>query len=133
MGTRKRCALSHGGSTHAMIDAVKPCLETPGERIQNVWACIKNCGAQELVTVSTFHQVACSAWIPIWLRAQWVRDRDGKAGSKTSTAKDLKSVLKPFAHIPLIKPSVPCVINVVPGTWMTSKRHPSASFRAFSC
>jgi hypothetical protein len=62
-----------------------------------------------------------------------VRDRDDKAGRKTYTAKYLKSVLKPFAHTPLLKASVPCVIIVVPGTWMTSRRHPSASSRAFSC
>jgi hypothetical protein len=102
-----------------MMAAVKPCLSTPGERTQKVWACIKFCGAQELVSVSKFHQAACPAWIPIWLSAHWVRDRDGKSGRKTSTAKDLKSVLKPFAHTPLLKPSVPCVIIVVPGTWMT--------------
>jgi hypothetical protein len=62
-----------------------------------------------------------------------VRDRDGKAGRNTSTAKDLKSVLNQFAHTTLLKPSVPCVIIVVHGTWMIPSRHPSAISRAFSC
>jgi hypothetical protein len=116
-----------------MMAEVKPFLETPGERTQQVLVCINFFGSQRLVSVSTFHQGACSSWISIWLRAHFVRERDGKAGRKTSTAKDLKSVLKPFAHIPLLKPSVTCVIIVVPGTWMTSRRHPSASSRALSC
>jgi hypothetical protein len=73
-----------------MMAAVKPCLVTPGERTQKVLACIKLVGSQRLVPVSTFHQGAYSSWISIWMRAHFVRERDGKAGRKTSTAKDLK-------------------------------------------
>jgi hypothetical protein len=133
MGIRKRCELSQGGSTQSMMAAVKTCLAKPGERTQKVLVCIIFLGSQELVPVSTFHQAAYSSWSQIWLRAHCVKDGDGKAGRKTSTAKDLKYVLKPFAYIPLLKPLVPCVIMVVPGTWITSRRHPNASSEALSC
>jgi hypothetical protein len=36
--------------------SVKPYLATPGERTQQVLACIIFLGSQELVSVSTFHQ-----------------------------------------------------------------------------
>jgi hypothetical protein len=105
-----------------MMEEVKPCLATPGGRNQKVLMCIKFVGSQRLVSISTFHQGAYSSWISLWLRDHFVRERDDKSGRKTSTAKDLKYVLKPFAHIPLLKLSVHCVIIVVPGTWMTSRR-----------
>jgi hypothetical protein len=69
----------------------------------------------------------------MWLRAHLVKDKDGKAGRKTSTAKYFKSVLILVAHIPLIKPYVSCVIMLLPGTWITSRRHPkgSSKFQGF--
>jgi hypothetical protein len=116
-----------------MMVSVKPCLARPGETTRKVFVFIKFVGSQELVSVSTFHQGAYCSWISIWLRALFFRARDGKAGRKNSTAKDLRYVLKPFAHTSLLRTSVPCEIIVVPVTWMTSRRQPSVSSRALSC
>jgi hypothetical protein len=118
------------------MPVVKPCLAAPGERTQKVLVCINFLWLPKAgisLNIPRRGIGAYSSWISIWLRAHFVRERDGKAGRKTSTEKDLKSVLKPFAHIPLLKPSVPCVITMFPETWMTSRRQPSVSSRALNC
>jgi hypothetical protein len=74
-----------------------------------------------VISIQSLQTGAYCSGIPLMLRAHLVKDSEGKAGRKTSTAKDLKSVFRPLTRTPLIKPSVPCMTIVLPVTCITSK------------